>query len=496
MGPEKHNQLRSGESCLLSPFIGGRESQSHGEQVLDIVSPSCGQRIWTISAGTEDDVDRAVASCRSAFEDGRWCDLPPSSKKRVLHRFADLIDAEAPKLDALDAQEMGKPISVQFGNAGAAATLVRFHAEAVDKTSADVFTSDKTSWITQHRLPRGVIGAIVPWNFPTINAAIKVAPALAAGNAVVLKPSELGSSTSICLARLAIEAGVPPGVFNVVPGLGTTVGRALALHGGVDMLAFTGSTAVGKLMHQYAGQSNLKHVLSECGGKSPHVVFADGVDLDAAADGVAYSILTNQGQWCAAGSRLLVQQEIESTLVEKLMKRFSSIVVGDPLDATVTYGPLVTAQHYARVRDYVALGHSEAEWVMGGQPLLESTGGYFLTPALFREVRADTRIAQEEIFGPVLSITSFRDEAEAISLANSTVYGLVATVWTARLATGMRLSREIRSGLVTVNAGAPRGEGSQAFSVEPYGQSGQGTELGLAGMESYSRRQLVWLNQG
>jgi acyl-CoA reductase-like NAD-dependent aldehyde dehydrogenase len=249
------------------------------------------------------------------------------------------------------------------------------------------------------------VAAVVPWNFPTINAALKVAPALASGNAVVLKPSELASRSALRLAQLALEAGIPPGVFNVVPGRGTTVGRALAQHMDVDMLAFTGSTAVGKLMHQYAGQSNLKSVLAECGGKCPQIVFADAEDLESAADGIAYSILTNQGQWCSAGSRLIVHEQIESELLEKIVRRFRAIVVGDPCDAAVTFGPLVTAQSYEKVAQYIEAARAQrGELVEGGQRLLPDTGGNFLAPALLRNVRPEMGIFQGEISGPQLAM--------------------------------------------------------------------------------------------
>jgi len=481
----------------VRPFIDGELSDSTSSDTIDVVNPSCGKRLFSFSAGSEDDVYRAVASARIAFDAGRWRDTPPSIKKKTLHRLAELVAVESARLDTLDAQEMGKPISVAFGNASAAAELLRFYAEAVDKLTGDVFSSDKTTLVAQRRVPRGVVAAIVPWNFPTINAVLKVAPTLAAGNTVVLKPSELASRSAVRLAHLAVEAGIPPGVFNVVPGRGSTVGRALAEHRDVDMLAFTGSTEVGKLVHQYASQTNLKTVLAECGGKCPQIVFADAEDLDTVADGITYSILTNQGQWCSAGSRLIVHERIESELVEKIVRRFGEIVVGDACDAAVTFGPLVTSQHCQKVAQYIDVGCTEGgELVVGGQRLMPETGGNYLAPTVLRKVRPEMRVAQEEIFGPVLSVMSFREESDAIRLANSTVYGLVATVWTTNLARGIRCSRDIRAGLVMVNACAPMGEGSMAMSAEPYGQSGNGTELGLAGMESYMRRQLAWFNHG
>lgn len=326
---------------------------------------------------------------------------------------------------------------------------------------------------------------------------LKFAPALAAGNCVVLKPSEMSSRSALKLAQLALQASIPPGVLNVVPGLGTTVGRALGLHRDVDMMTFTGSTAVGKLMLQYAGQSNMKVVMAECGGKSPQIVFGDGVDLDAASESIGQLLLTNQGQICSVGSRLLVQRSIEGAMVEKITARFKAIVMGDALSPKTTFGPLVSAQQCTRVMQYIDTARESAvELVTGGKRALQETGGYFVEPTLFRNVPPTARIAQEEIFGPVLAVIPFDTEDEAIHIANSTVYGLFAGVWTTNLSIGMRMAKAIRSSTM-INAAAPHGEGAgHAASSEPLGHSGLGVESGLAGMEMYLRRQLVWFNHG
>jgi acyl-CoA reductase-like NAD-dependent aldehyde dehydrogenase len=484
-----------GIDVMVAPFIEGALTQSDSEESVDVVSPSSGRRCLSIPAGTQGDVDRAVASCRRAFEDGRWSDAPPSYRKRTLHRLAELIATDATALDVLDAGEMGKPVFEELFNAAAAAGLMRFYAEAVDKVMGDVLPSDKSSLVAQRRVPRGVVAAVVPWNFPTFNAVLKLAPALAAGNCVVLKPSELASRSAIRLAHLALQAGLPAGVLNVVPGLGERVGMALGLHQDVDMMTFTGSTEVGKRMLQYAGQSNMKVVMTECGGKSPQIVFADGVDLDAASESIARFVLTNQGQICSVGSRLLVQRSIETAVLEKITARMGQIVMGDALDPKTTFGPLVSAKQCTRVMRYIETAAADgAELVTGGRRALPQSGGYFVEPTVFRSVSPSARIAQEEIFGPVLSVTAFDDEAEAIRIANGTPYGLIAYVWTASLSTGMRMTKGIRSS-VLVNTAAPMGEGpGHAFSSEPSAQSGVGTEGGLAGLESYLRRQLIWIN--
>lgn len=482
---------------MVISLIGGKSVASTSEDTFEVFSPSTGKWLYSMPVGAEADVNRAVTSARKAFDEQRWSDAPPSFKKTTLHRFADFIEQSAVELDALDAEEMGKPLSTGFANAQSAASLVRFYAEAVDKLTGDVFTSGSTSFVTQRRVPRGVVAAIAPWNFPTMNALLKVAPALAAGNCVVLKPSELSSRSAIRLAQLSLEAGIPHGVFNVVPGIGKTVGRALGLHPDVDMLTFTGSTEIGKRMLQYAGQSNMKKVIAECGGKSPQIVFADGVDLDAAADAIAGSILTNQGQVCVAGSRLLVEKKIETILTKKVVDRFKDIVMGDPLDPNTTYGPIVTEQQCNKVMAFISRGcEAGAELVCGGKRALQETGGFYIEPTILKNVSPTADIAQQEIFGPVLSVMTFENEDEAIQLANNTIYGLAAYIWTTKLTTGMKLANSIRSS-VLVNAVAPTGEGAgHALSAEPFGQSGIGVEGGLAGLETYQRRQAVWFNHG
>lgn len=481
----------------ITPFIDGKSSSSNSSKNITVYNPTTGQKFMDIPAGCDADVEQAAQSARLAFEDGRWSGLPPSQRRTLLHKFAECIESEAGELDKMDAMDMGKPVGLSLFDATSAAHLVGHCADAIDQVLGDVYTSDKTSFVTQRRVPRGVVAAVTPWNFPTINAAMKLAPALATGNCVVLKPSECSPQSAMRLVQLATESGLPPGVLNLVPGKGETVGRALALHNDVDMMTFTGSTAVGKLMLQYAGQSNMKLVNAECGGKSPHIVFSDFEDLDAVADNVAQQILVNQGQWCSTGSRLLVQKEVEQPLVKKISERFKNVVAGDPLDPSTTFGPLVNKRQLEKVLGYIATGKdSGAELVTGGDPVLEETGGYFIEPTLFTNVSPDTTIAQEEIFGPVLSVISFNDAEDAIRIANSTVYGLFAHIWTTDLSTGMKVAKQIRSG-VAVHACSPVGEGAgAALSIEPYGQSGIGVEGGLAGMEAYLRRQVMWFNHG
>ena len=476
-------------------FLDGGLVNSDSDATFPVINPSTGRDLFRVAVGSDRDVNRAVISAQRAFADGRWSEAPPSFRKSTLHRLADAIAAQAHALDVLDAAEMGKPVCERLFNAVSAANLMRFYAEAVDKVSGDTFASDKNSLVVQRRVPRGVVAAIVPWNFPTFNAVLKVAPALAAGNCVVLKPSELASRSAVRLAQLADQSGLPQGVLNVVPGLGETVGRALGLHPLVDAVTFTGSTEVGRQMLQYAGQSNMKLVIAECGGKSPHIVFDDGVDLDVASDAIAHRLVTNQGQICSVGSRLLVQRSIEMQMLERIAARVAKVVIGDALDPQTTYGPVASAAQCGRIMHYIESGTREgAELVTGGRRLRGDSGGYFVEPTVFRKVGPAAQIAQQEIFGPVLSTIAFDDEVEALRIANGTIYGLTATVWTTNLSTGLRMAKGIRSS-VRINATAPQGEGAgHAAAYEPWGQSGIGTEGGLAGMESYLRRQLVTIN--
>ena len=492
-----NNQDRVKTIETVSPFIDGGPVEPFNNELLDVISPTTGTRFSTIPAGCSTDVDRAVISARSAFEDGRWRELHLSKRKEILLKFADLIELNANDLDVMDAIDMGKPVSTKAFNAASAAQLFRTCAGDIDHIIGDAFNSDKACLIMQSRVPRGVVGAIVPWNFPTLNIALKLAPALAAGNCVILKPSEYSSQSAMRLAKLAIEAGLPPGVFNIVPGKGSTVGKSIALHMDVDMITFTGSTTTGKLMLQYAGQSNMKQVCAECGGKSPQIVFSDFRDIDAAADHVAQSLLLNQGQVCSAGTRLLVQKSIEDTLTERIIERFKEIIIGDPLNDKTTYGPLVSRQQMEKVLAFIDIGKKEgASLLVGGKRVLEQSGGFCVEPTIFNNVSPEATIAQEEIFGPILSVISFDNLEEAIHIANNTLYGLVAHVWTNDLSIGIPLAKRIRSGMVFVNSDLPAGEGATSISIEPYNQSGIGVEMGQAGLEAYLRRQVMWVNHG
>jgi acyl-CoA reductase-like NAD-dependent aldehyde dehydrogenase len=478
------------------PFINGMYVDPATDNRIDVINPTTGKLLYEVSAGSQEDVNRAVAAARQAWP--LWSAMPPLSRKAILYAFAEKIAENAKTLNLLDALEMGKPVSSPQFDALTASAELRFAAECIDKLFGEVVTSDPKSHVLKVRRSRGVIGAIVPWNFPTFNAVLKIAPALAAGNTVVLKPSEYASLSALKLAEIALEAGLPEGVLNIVPGEGHEAGRMLACHPGVDMVTFTGSTAVGQAIVGYSGQSGLKPVVLECGGKSPNIVFSDFGDLDAVSEAISLSAFSNSGQVCSAGTRLLVQRDIHDELLDKIVAHAKKMQPEDPLDPNARFGPLVSRKQMDRVLGYIQLGTEQGACLCTGGTQPETLAdGNFVSPAVFSNVAPELKIAQEEVFGPVLSVIPFEDESDAVRIANSTVYGLTAMVWTSSLAVGHRLAEEIEAGGIFVNATVPTGDGpGLSFSVEPWKMSGFGVEFGTTGVETYTRLKTVMFNFG
>ncbi|MBI4545673.1 MAG: aldehyde dehydrogenase family protein [Gemmatimonadetes bacterium] len=475
-------------------FIGGEWRDAAAAGTFETRNPATGEVLVEVAEAGEDDVAAAVAAARSAAESAAWRSLDAADRGALLWRLADAIEARSEQLARLEVLDTGKPIREAQIDLRETVDAFRYYAGWATKLEGETIPVRGNVFNYTVKEPVGVVGAIIPWNFPLLMASWKVAPALACGNAVVLKPAEQTPLTALELAALAAEVGVPPGVLNVLPGFGGTAGAALVRHAGVDKIAFTGSTAVGKVIMREAAQT-LKKVSLELGGKSPNVVFADA-DLDAAARGAFAAIFYNAGQCCTAGSRLLVQEAAHDALLDKLVERAKRLEPADPLDPKTRIGPLISEQQLGRVLGYIERGKAEgANLLTGGRraPYRGEERGYWLEPTIFDRVAPQHTIAQEEIFGPVLATLSFRDEEEAVALANQTIYGLAAAVWTNDLKRAHRVARRIQAGTIWVNTYHPL---DPASPFGGYKQSGYGRELGQYALDLYTQVKSVWVDLG
>ncbi|MFT4161248.1 aldehyde dehydrogenase [Shinella sp.] len=484
----------SGLKFRTQHFIDGAYVASADGRTYPTINPATGATIAEVARGGAAEIDRAVAVARKAYRSGAWSRMDPRARMAVLEKFSALIEAHSEEFAVLDSLDMGKPVMDMMNiDIPGSVTSLKFFAETIDKIEGAVTATAANALHYILRQPLGVVGLIVPWNYPLMMAAWKLGPALATGNSVVLKPAEQSPLSANLLAELFIEAGGPAGVFNVVHGLGEEAGKALALHNDVDKIGFTGSTEVGKLLMIYAGQSNMKRVSTECGGKTPQIVLGDYDDLDTAVTYAVNGIYGNQGEVCNAGSRILVEKRIHDDFVERFTARTrENFVLGDPLDPATTIGPLVTASHQQRVLNYIDIGRQEgAALRFGGGTLASSPKGAFVEPTLFTGVDNGMRIAREEIFGPVATIIPVEGIDDAIEIANDSIYGLAASVWTRDISKAHRFARDIEAGVVWVNC---FDHGDMTSIWGGYKQTGNGRDKCLEALTQYTQTKSVWVN--
>ena len=486
------DNIRHQKIPAFQHLINGQQKSASTEETLDVISPIDGATLTTIARGTPDDMQDAIASARKAFDDGRWVNMAPVMRKRIMRKWADLIEANALELAILGVRDNGTEISTAFkAEPMSAAATIRYYGEAIDKIYGEIAPTAGDILAMVHHEPVGVVGAIIPWNFPLMIGAWKIGPALAVGNSIVVKPPETASLTLIRLAELALEAGLPEGVLNVVTGEGAVVGEAMALSMDVDVLAFTGSGDTGRRLLKYSADSNLKRIYLELGGKSPHIVFNDTKNLDLASKIVAGGIFRNAGQVCVAGSRLLIQKDIREDFVKAVIEATQSLKLGDPLILETAIGAVNSEVQLEQNLQMVKAAISEGgEILSGGSRVLEETGGFYMAPTIVDSVKPSHNLFQKEVFGPVLSVTEFDDEAEAIELSNSTEYGLASGVWTSDLSRAHRMIRSLRCGVVHVNTyGGP----DVTVPLSGVGQSGNGADKSLHALDKYINLKTSWL---
>ena len=472
-------------------FIDGTFQPAISGRTFQRINPATGQKLADISACDLEDINLAVAAARAAFESGIWRDLHPTKRKSIMLEWARLIRENTRELALLETLDTGKPIKESINvDAASVANTIQWYAECIDKLYDQMAPNGASSLVMISREPVGVVGAVVPWNYPLIITGWKLGPALAAGNSVVLKPAEQSTLSALLLAKLAQRAGIPDGVLNVVPGLGHEAGKALGLHMDVDALVFTGSTEIGRKFLEYSAKSNIKKIGLELGGKSPHIVTRN-CNLEKAAMYVAYAIWYNQGESCNAGSRLLIERGLKEEFFALLKPWAERMQPGDPLEPDTEMGPLISGEHCATVLEYIQLGLSEgAKVVIGGAQVRQDSGGFFVPPTVLENVTNDMRVAREEIFGPVLVTIEFDTLEQAVQIANDSEYGLAAAIWCDDVSQAHRVARKLRAGTVWINAfdhtsvNAPFGG---------YKQSGFGRDKGLQAFEEYMQVKTTWV---
>ncbi len=492
LDPSRIESLRKEPLALALHVLDGERRPASDGGVMEVVSPIDGKPLTTIPKGTKEDAQAAIGAARRAFDKGGWPEMAPAARRKILLKWADLIEASALELAVMGVRENGTEIGMALkAEPLSAAATIRYYAEAIDKIGGEIAPTGPGNLGLVHKEPAGVVGAIVPWNFPLMIGAWKLGPALAAGCTVVLKPAETASLTLLRIGELALDAGLPAGVLNVVTGEGAVVGDAIARSMDVDVLVFTGSGPTGRRLMEASAQSNMKRVYLELGGKSPNIVFADVPDLDEAVKVTANGIFRNSGQVCVAGSRLLVERSLHDAFIEKLAAFTRTMKVGDPLDPTVTAGAVNSLRQLKQNLAFVDEAREQGRAIItGGNRILEETGGYYMAPTIVTGVRPDDRIAREEVFGPVLAVIPFDTEDEAVAIANGTDYGLAAAVWTGNLSRAHRMIRRIRAGVVHINT---YGGADLTVPLGGVKQSGNGHDKSLHAFEKYLDLKTAWI---
>ena len=472
-------------------FINGRYQDALGGETRATINPADGQKLADVANCGIEDADRAVEVARATFESGVWASMAPADRKMVLVHWAELIEDHADEIALLECLDVGKPISDTTGvDVPAAARTIRWSGEAIDKVYDQISQVPADCLALVQRLPLGIVAAIVPWNFPLSTTAWKLAPSLATGNSVILKPASNTPLSALRIAGLASEAGLPDGVLQVLPGPGGSLGRHLALHDDIDGLTFTGSTEVGKQLMQYSGESNLKRTFLELGGKSPNIIFADS-NLEKAVTFAAIAVFYNGGQTCTAGTRLIIEESIRERFVEMVVEESKNWMPGDPLDPETPMGPMIDAGQLQTVADYVDIGRAEgASLVAGGGQVLADSGGSYHEPTIFDGVDNSMRIAQEEIFGPVMSVIGFKDAEDAVAIANDSIYGLAGAVWSNNINTAHRVAAAVRVGTMGINNYFG---GDITVPFGGFKQSGNGRDKSIHAFDDYTELKTTWI---
>ena len=486
------NLFKNEDISKQNVLIDGKWIPPKSETFANCISPIDGKKITSISYGDKTDVDDAVLSARNAFEKGPWPNMSPNERKKILFKIAELIEKKSLELAVLGVKDNGTEINMAIrAEPGSASATFRYYAEALDKVYGEISSSPKDFLGLIHREPIGVIGAIIPWNFPLMIGAWKIAPALATGNTIVLKPSEIASLSLLKLADICLEAGLPPGVLNVVTGEGQIAGQALARHMDVDVITFTGSGNTGRQLLEYSAQSNMKRVYQELGGKSPNIIFADTENLEEAAKVSALGIFRNSGEVCVAGSRLLVQKSIHDEFLSKIIDFTKKFKVGNPLDLENDIGAISSERQLLSDIEFVQNAEKEGGKIqIGGERINIDSGGYYMQPTIISNVNRNMSVFQNEVFGPLLTVTPFEDDDEAIKLANSTSYGLASGIWTSNLSRAHKLIKKIKAGTVYVNT---YGGADNTLPLAGVKQSGNGADKSLHAFDKFTDLKSVWI---